>query len=229
MSFKAIAFDLDDTLIDTTNELIPFACRKIHTYLLSQGYSGRFDEFDGLRKDFVKTKSHKEFFKSLVPKLPNAPDKEKFLPTLNRYFYEPEIPKNLMMMPGAESNLGQLSSKYQIFVVTAGVMSAQERKLSQLKISRYIKPENVLIVAEGGFVTKKTAFEKILMTLKIQPEELLSVGNRLSQEIRMAKQLNCRTCYFQFGEDRGEVDQEFYKKINYRVTNHFDLIETCEL
>ena len=50
MSYKAIAFDLDDTLIDTTNELIPFACRKIHTYLVSQGYAFDFEKFDSLRK-----------------------------------------------------------------------------------------------------------------------------------------------------------------------------------
>lgn len=229
MSYKAIAFDLDDTLIDTTNELIPLACQKIHTYLASQGYSGTFEEFDGLRKDFVKTRSHKEFFKSLIPHLTNAAHKEEWIPTLNRYFYEPIVPAHLQMMEGAEDNLKKLNERYQLYVVTAGVLSAQERKLNQLQLTRYIKQENIFIVADGAYPTKKAAFENILAISNIRPEELLSVGNRLSQEIRMAKQLNCHTCYFKYGEHADDVPQDQFEVPDYTIHFHKDLISVCRL
>lgn len=229
MNYKAIAFDLDDTLIDTTNELIPFACRKIHTYLVSQGYSGSYGDFDVLRKDYVKNKSHKEFFKSLVPSLQNDQNKDTFLATLNRYFYEPEIPPGLGMMPGAEDNLKKLSTKYDLYVVTAGVLSAQERKLLQLKITRYIKQENILVAAEGAYSSKKSVFEKILSSTKIKPEELLSVGNRLSQEIRMAKQVQARTCYFQYGEHADDKPQDHFEIPDYVIHSHKELISVCQL
>lgn len=227
MNYKAIAFDLDDTLIDTTNELIPFACQKIHTYLSTLGHPGRYDEFDVLRKNFVKTKSHKEFFKSLIPTLINT--KPDTLETLNRLFYEPDIPHNLKLMDGAEENLLHLSSKYDVYVVTAGVVSAQKRKLEQLKIDRFIKSENILIVTDGAFQTKKLAFEKILTDTKIIPAQLLSVGNRLSQEIRMAKQLGCRTCYFKYGEHAEDTAQDHFEFPDYIISSHKELISVCQL
>lgn len=231
MKLKAIAFDLDDTLIDTTNELIPFACRKIHSYLLTVGYPYDFEKFDVSRKDYVKTKSHKEFFKNLVLTFPTKESLShlEIVTQMNRLFYEPEVPDFLNLMPGAEENLKILIPKYEVYVVTAGVLSAQLRKLAQLKIERFVKNENVLVVAEGAFSSKKAAFEKILKDLKIQPAELLSIGNRLSQEIRMAKQLECRTCYFQFGEHSDDKPQDQFEIPDYTIFSHKELISSCQL
>ncbi len=231
MKFKALAFDLDDTLIDTTNELIPFACRKIHTYLMSQGYTDSFDTFDVLRKDFVKARSHKEFFKNLVTLFPlkDPTIRAEVVAGLNRLFYEPMIPENLVMMPGAEENLKHLGGKYLLYVVTAGVADAQYRKLAQLKIERFVKKENLLVVSEGHFPTKKAAFEKILNDTKIHPHELLSIGNRLSQEIRMAKQLDGKTCYFQHGEHAEDTAQDHFEIPDYTIHSHKELITVCQL
>ena len=231
MAYKAIAFDLDDTLIDTTNELIPFACRKIHTYLMSEGYLQSYEEFDVLRKDFVKTKSHKEFFKYLVPTFStkDSTRNPEIIANLNRLFYEPVIPPNLTMMSGAEDNLIYLGPKYLLFVVTAGVVSAQKRKLAQLQIERFVQSENILIVGEGAFPTKKTAFEKILKDGQLKPHELLSIGNRLSQEIRMAKQLDCHTCYFQHGEHADDKAHDQFEIPDYTIHSHKELISVCRL
>ena len=229
MKYKAIAFDLDDTLIDTTNQLIPFACRKIHTHLLSLGYTKSFEEFDGLRKDFVKTRSHKEFFRNLAPTLAKDQKSDHLFATLNQLFYEPEIPSHLTLMDGAEDNLERLIANYDVFIVTAGVIKAQERKLAQLKINRFIQADNILVVAENGIATKKLAFEKILQKAQIQPHELLSVGNRLSQEIRMTKQLGGHTCYFQFGEHADDVPQDQFEIPDYTIHTHKELISACHL
>lgn len=231
MNYKAIAFDLDDTLIDTTNELIPFACRKIHSYLLTEGYSNTYEEFDISRKNYVKTKSHKEFFRYLVTTFPvrNPEETSLVVANLNRLFYEPAVPPNLSMMLGAEENLKILNAKYNLFVVTAGVVSAQHRKLAQLQIERFIKKENILIVGDGSFPTKKAAFEKILNDMAILSEQLLSIGNRLSQEIRMAKQLGAKTCYYQHGEHAEDKPQDHFEIPDYTIHSHKELIPVCQL
>lgn len=231
MTYKAIAFDLDDTLIDTTNELIPFACRKIHTYLATEGYPSTFEEFDVLRKNFVKTKSHKEFFKNLASTFPvkDSSRLSEIVSNTNRLFYEPDIPTQLKMMQGAEDNLIRLGPKYKLFIVTAGVITAQKRKLAQLQIERYIKPENILVVGDGAFSTKKIAFEKILKDENIVPQELLSIGNRLSQEIRMAKELSCRTCYFQHGEHAEDIARDHFEIPDFTIHSHQELIPVCQL
>lgn len=229
MKYKVIVFDLDDTLIDTTNELIPLACQRIHTYLASIGYSESFENFEHLRRNFVKTKSHKEFFKSLAPQFSHAGEVTEVLAALNRYFYEPEMPASLQLMAGAEDNLKYLNGKYQVFVVTAGVLKAQQRKLELLKISRFVELDHVLIVAEGAFATKKLAFENILTRSNVHPEEMLSVGNRLSQEIRMAKQLNARTCFFKHGEHADDPPQDQFEIPDYTIHSHKELISACLL
>lgn len=231
MNYKALAFDLDDTLIDTTNELIPFACRKIHSYLLGEGYTHSFEVFDRSRKDYVKTKSHKDFFRHLVTtfSLRDPSETQAVVANLNRLFYQPAIPSNLAFMPGVEENLKTLGTKYKLFVVTAGVVSAQHQKLAQLQIERFVKKENLLVVAEGAFPTKKAAFEKILHDLAIPPEQLLSIGNRLSQEIRMAKQLGSKTCYYQYGEHAEDVAQDHFEIPDYTIHSHKELISTCQL
>jgi len=231
MNYKAIAFDLDDTLIDTTNELIPFACRKIHSYLLTEGYPNTFEEFDISRKEYVKTKSHKDFFKNLVSSFPVklASEAPLVVANLNRLFYEPDVPSNLGLMPGAEYNLKTLGAKYHVFIVTAGVVSAQHKKLAQLNIDRFVKKENILVVAEGAFSTKRAAFEKILKDTGIQPEQLLSIGNRLSQEIRMAKQVGAKTCYYQHGEHAEDVAQDHFEIPDYTIHTHKELITACQL
>jgi putative hydrolase of the HAD superfamily len=231
MNYKAIAFDLDDTLIDTTNELIPFACRKIHSYLLTEGYPNTYEEFDILRKEYVKTKSHKEFFKNLVTTFPIILPAEAplIIANLNRLFYEPDVPLNLGLMPGAEDNLKTLAAKYNVFIVTAGVLSAQHKKLAQLNIDRFVKKENILVVADGAFSSKREAFKKILQDTGILPEQLLSIGNRLSQEIRMAKQVGAKTCYYQHGEHAEDEVQDHFEIPDFTIHTHKELIPVCQL
>ena len=86
-----------------------------------------------------------------------------------------------------------------------------------------------MVVADGALPTKKAAFEKILKDSKIHPHELLSIGNRLSQEIRMAKQLDCRTCYFQFGEHSEDKPRDHFETPDYTIFSHKELISVCQL
>ena len=223
---RAIAFDLDDTLIDTSGILAPKATLDAFKILLDSGLSLTIEDCERIRLELIKSVSHKDVFEHLA-KTHGTQQTESALQQAVDAFYSPVLPEKLPLLPGALDNLKYLKPKYPMYVVTAGFEVAQNDKIKTLGIKNFFK--QIFVINSLAKQRKKDSFLKILELEKIKPEELLCIGNSLSSEIKDALSIGAKTCYFQFGEDRGEVDQEFYKKINYRVTNHFDLIETCEL
>ncbi len=230
---KAIAFDVDDTLLNTSEILIPFAIQKIYKVLLEHGLKVTFEEFNRQRLSFVAHASHREFFKHFVDGYPFTSEitvsKNDLVTTLIQHFYEPEIPMNVKLIEGSSENLNKLILKYKIYVVTSGVAKTQVQKIEALKLSQWIPKKNHLIIDGSRFRTKKQAFQMILEKENLLPSELLSVGNRLSQEIRMAKELGAQTCYFKFGEHANDIPKDHFEQADYTITHHKDFIPTCQL
>lgn len=234
---KTLAIDLDDTLLDTTEILIPNAIERIYKLLQKSGYSQDLKAFNHERVLFVAHSSHKEFFKHIVASNPQLEQNAKlFLPqeknlsdVLIQYFYQPEIPETLPLIDGAKENLEYLSKKYHLYVVTSGVLETQRAKIKALNLSQWIPVENHFIVDGKNINSKKEAFEKILEKEQIPPQQLLSFGNRLSQEIRYAKMLGCQTCYFQFGEHAHDIPADEFEKADFTIQRQQDLISKCRL
>lgn len=230
---KAIAFDVDDTLLNTSEILIPFAIQKIYQVLLANGLKVTFEEFNRQRLSFVAQSSHREFFKHFIDGYPFTSEitvsRNDLAATLIQHFYEPEIPLNANLIEGSSENLNRLKSKYKIYVVTSGVEKTQVQKIEALKLIQWIPKENHLIIDGNKYKTKKQAFQMILKKENLLPAELLSVGNRLSQEIRMAKELGAKTCYFKFGEHANDIPKDHFEQADYIITHHKDFIPTCQL
>ncbi|MCB0369225.1 MAG: HAD hydrolase-like protein, partial [Bdellovibrionales bacterium] len=143
---KAIAFDLDDTLLNTSEILIPSAVKRIYELILKNGYKKSFTEFNRERLDFVHHSSHREFFKQVVANDPQLSPKDSLLETVVKYFYQPEIPQNLSLIPGAKENLELLNTKYKLYLVTSGVIPTQELKIKALSLEQWIQKTNHLII-----------------------------------------------------------------------------------
>ncbi|MCX7978019.1 MAG: HAD hydrolase-like protein, partial [Bdellovibrionaceae bacterium] len=60
-------------------------------------------------------------------------------------------------------------------------------------------------------------------------QKLLAVGNRLSQEIRLAKRLGAQTCYMKYGEHVGEIPRLPEDHPDYTITHLNQLIPVCGL
>lgn len=229
--FRVIAYDLDDTLIDTSGLLIPAACQNIYLNLKAAGFENSFKEFDTDRRLNVSHLSHKDYFKQLSEKLyPSDLERSKNLTqNLTNLFYEPDVPSKMPFIDGVEKNLNALQKKYKLYVVTAGVVSAQYKKLNSLGIEKWIPKENWYIVSKETFSSKRDAFKNILKKEQIEPKQLLAIGNRLSQEIKMAKEIGASTCFFKFGEHSSEKPMNDYEKPDFIISDHKDFILTCQL
>lgn len=226
---KAIAFDLDDTLLNTTHILIPNAIKRIYELINKYGFADSFEAFNSKRLHFVAHSSHKEFFKKIVSSNPQLLKINGLSDVLIQYFYQPEIPPDLPLIEGAKENLEYLSIKYPLYIVTSGNLATQKQKIAALKIQKWIPEENHYIIDGTQHVYKKQAFEAIIAKEKITPPSLLSFGNRLSQEIRMAKELGCTTCYFKFGEHANDTPIDNYEVPDFSIQTQKELIPTCRL
>jgi len=226
MAIRAIAFDLDDTLMDTTGILVPQAARRAFQILIDAGLKLTLDQCEQKRTEMIKKLSHKEVFEKLAAEFGEKATLEALVKA-NSAFYEPELPEHLPLLPGALENLKYLSPKYSLYVVTAGFDKAQQEKVQALGIQSYFK--KVFVVNSLNKEKKRQSFETILQLENCLPEELFCIGNSLSSEITDALALGCVACYFEFGEDRGHEEKLKSLKPHFHIKKHSELISTCRL
>jgi len=228
MKIKSIAFDLDDTLLDTTGILVPRASEHAFNILIQAGLRLNLEECEKIRTNMIKTTSHKEVFKHLVEKYGTDLTSSK-LDLAIQAFYHPHIPSHLPLLDHALENIKILSKKYTLHIVTAGLLDAQESKINALGIRSYFK--KIFVVNSLKNEKKYDAFKKIMLEDNIHAENLLCIGNSLSSEIKDARQIGAWACYFEFGEDRGSINDLSKPTLtpHFHIKHHRELITTCKL
>lgn len=226
MTIRSIAFDLDDTLLDTTGLLVPQASKDAFQILIDAGLSLDLKTCEEMRLNLIRTISHKDVFKKLATEHGNL-ETQAAVELANKAFYHPRLPEKLDLLPGALENLKFLTQKYNLYLVTAGFQDAQEAKVEKLEIAGFFK--KIYVVNSLKSEKKLTAFKMIVDEENIKPEELLCIGNSLSSEIKDARQLGAQACYFEFGEERGAFPTDPKHQPHYRIKSHQELLTTCQL
>lgn len=170
MKIKVIAFDLDDTLLDTTSLLLPIA---------------------GLPS----------FFERIAQPLP--------------------------WMTGAEDLVRRLKKKYRLALVTQGDPKVQQQKVKSIGLQDHF--EKIYYVNSAAGEIKKNSFQSILTDFRVSPDELLSIGNRRSTDIKWAKILGAHTCLFNYGEHRHEEASSEDEIPEFEIDRLEDLEHKCRL
>ncbi len=226
MAIRAIAFDLDDTLLDTSGKLSPQAAQNAFQILIDAGLNLTLEECEQKRTEMIRTISHKEVFEKLAQDF-GTETTQAATPRATKAFYEPDVPEKLHLLSGALENLEYLSQNYALYLVTAGNASAQKQKIAALRIGHFFK--KIFIVNSLVKERKIHSFQKILELENIASSKLLCIGNSLSSEITDAVQLKAKSCFFDFGEDRGQIEQLTKLNPDFRVKEHKELISVCQL
>lgn len=222
---KAIAFDLDDTLLDTSGLLAPRATQQTFELMIRKGLNLSVAQCEKFRQEFVKTMSHREVFEKLAAEY-GTDETRQALPEITSTFYEPQVPAELPLIEGARQNIDYLKTKYTLYLVTAGAEKSQIEKVKALGVLNDFK--KVYVVNSLTKQRKYDVFSDIIKEMGIRNEELLCIGNSLLSEIQDAVLIGAKACYFEFGEVRGSL-ADLKQPPDYHITQHSQLIKTCQL
>ncbi len=223
---RAIAFDLDDTLLNTSGLLVPKAVLHSFQILIQNGLMLTLSECEQRRLEMIRKVSHKDVFQALAKDYGTAATVQS-VPFAVQAFYEPVLPETLPLLPGARENINYLKTHYLLYVVTAGTEETQRNKAAALGITDDFK--KIYVTNSLQKQRKENAFLDIIQSNSLKPEELLCVGNSLPSEIFDALKIGARACYFEFGEDRGPISKIKAEQPHFHIRHHHELINTCHL
>lgn len=149
------------------------------------------------------------------------------IPVADTPEFEKRIAQKLPLMPGALENLRELAEKYELFLLTQGNVSFQRQKIRSLGIENHFR--ECLVFQPQKDTTKGVYFQRILEITGLPPGHHLSIGNRLSTDIREAKRLGYQTCHFAHGEHLDEHPLFPEDEPDFTVRHHGELRRVCEL
>ncbi len=227
--FQTLIFDLDDTLIPTSDVLVPPALERTYKVLQKYNHPWTFDQFNEFRKSHIENHSHRQIFKILCDGQSSMPiaERAKMLKEMEGEFYSLQSLPSLSLIEGAKENLEILSQKYKLILLTAGEEHAQKLKIQKVQIFNYF--HLIQVADHSANFSKKSILENWVQKGVINPASTLSIGNRLKEEIEATKSVGGSTCYFRYGEHKVEEPTNELQKPNFEIYHHRDLISTCQL
>ena len=222
MNISHIAFDLDDTLLDTSGLIVPPALRESFEVFKKHGISIDFDDYQKLHEQFMRQSPHDDFFLHIAEKFSLRCGLE-----ARETFYGGEVPVDLAPFSEVPEMLIQLKDYYELHLVTMGKLQRQNRKIELLKIKEFF--EKIWVVNHKEGMSKTQAFTGILEESGARPESLLCVGNRVDHEIAEANRLGCRTCLVHHGEYYHQSMNGKHETPDFELNHIRELIEVCKL
>lgn len=213
--YKILIFDLDDTLINNTENI-----RHAYTKMI-ESIGERYTETGFQRWYSIDCKFWEDWQEGLIElpeNLKNETGKksEAFLNWLRaqrvliyfnnqitlekaiqlNYLFMDSLKEKVIPINNAYSTLQYLSNKYQIIIATNGPQIATKEKLSKINCLQFVS--NILSADMFGYVKpRKEFFEGIQHTLNnYNANEYLIIGDTLSTDIAFAMNCNFDSCWF---------------------------------
>jgi len=169
--YKAVVFDLDDTLIDTRGCLVPEALARV-----ARAAGVPRERLDAAGKSIDEVLR------------PAGPLSEAVRAAAAAAWYSPDVPR-LAPVPGALDLLQCLAGITRLFLLTRGDPVRQQRKIDRAGLRDRFEAVIVRPIEATG--TKRDDLLAILDRCRIQPHECLVVGDDEHDEIFHARALGC--------------------------------------
>lgn len=229
LQFDHLVFDLDDTLLDTSRQLLPRASREACSSMIVAGLEATLDSALKAWDEHRSSQSRQEVFTFLVHRfgVREGSNQEAVAQRGFHAFYNRRVESDIHLFSGAREMLIALHSKYGLHLVTSGARSTQEEKIRLLGISQLFDSVGHVDPSRGQ--CKRDAFAKIMSETGRSPARYLSVGNRIDSDIAEARELGWKACWVRYGE---HVDIEPMSEIevpDFTVDKVVDVVEKCRL
>lgn len=203
MSYKAIIFDLDNTLLN-------FEISERQAIIGGlQGCEIFLDLYGVAEPHFLEIFEfyNSQYWKQRESFTPDELIEKSYQDTLARFNIRPASVSQLsqtywyifnhskIMEPGACEVLNILICSYRLAVITNGLTSTQLSRMRAAAIDRYFE---VVVVSEAiGFAKpSRKIFDHALSRLDLKTTEVLYIGNSLKYDFEGAKQADVDFCYY---------------------------------
>lgn len=188
---KALIFDLDDTLYDCSGSLV-HARRLKAAGVIAKALGCTAEEAYKLQKE--KEPSLKDNLYEEIANYYSLPST--FMEDIYKAIKEVDV-SNIKPFPGVVKTLKDLKERgLWLILVTAGQPLEQEEKVRLLGLRKLL---DEVIVVERRNDSKRACFQDILDRYGLRAEEVLCVGDKMEDELKIAKTLGMPTALVQHG------------------------------
>ena len=225
MKIKAVIFDLDDTLYDCSGSLIDASRRRAAKALVEAGLPCTEDEVYQLQKELTeKYGPYHLIFNEIVNKY-NADSK---LVNIAYKAYNSSEVSEIKPFPYVIPTLKELKEKgYKLFLLTVGVHERQEKKINILGLKPYFD-EMVISDQEIG-LPMEDCMRDLIERHAINFREAVMVGDRVREELRIAKSLGMLTIQMLHGRFKNEPAVNDCDKPDYKIKRIFQIATILQL
>ncbi|EEL81869.1 Hydrolase (HAD superfamily) [Bacillus cereus AH1271] len=213
MDYKAMLFDLDDTLLDRDK-----AVDKLFLLVLEKCYEDvsdtiknnmllKFKEYD--KREYGnsdKTIVLESLFDEFAP--------EYRLPcNYIQNFWNENFPKCFSIDQNTIHFLNHIKKHLKVGIITNGSTQRQTAKIINTNLNNYF--ETIIISEEVGFSKPdKRIFELTLNKLNVQPDDVLFVGDDLEKDIAGPQNANIKGVWFNPQKIKNTTKIQPYAEIN---------------
>ncbi len=225
MKIKAVIFDLDDTLYDCSGSLIDASRRRAAKALVAAGLACTEEEVYQLQKELTeKYGPYYHVFNEIVNKY-HADNK---LVSIAYKAYNSSEVSEIKPFPYVISTLKELKEKgYKLFLLTVGVHERQEKKINMLGLKPYFD-ETVISDQEIG-LPLEDCVRDLIERHAINFREAVMVGDRVREELRIAKSLGMTTIQMLHGRFKNEPAVNDCDKPDYKIKSIFQITTILQL
>ena len=223
--YRFLLFDVDDTLLDFK------ACEQSALKESLQAFHINYDQNlidyyqqynQSLWRDFESGKILRETifeirFDHLFQTFQINVDGKQF-----EAYYRQRLSANHQLMPHALEVLSHLSKKYEIYIVTNGLIQTQYQRLKDSQVDRYVK--KIFVSEEIGFKKpSKAYFEYVFDHIEaFDVEKALMIGDSLTSDIQGALQMGMDVCFMNADFKKQTLD------VNYEIHDLKQLLTILE-
>ncbi len=195
-----IIFDLDDTLIDTTESFTPLLIKKAFDRMIANGLI--LQNKNAAYLELIRLSSVAQSSKIALAEFLEIHDQIHLLQIgIDAIYHNPCFAHGIKAYEDTLEILEFLSQNHQLALVTRGEDIIQRKKLALSQI-----PENwfshIIVTKEPS---KKVCYQKIMLDLNFSPNLTLVCGDRISYDLTPAKELGAITVHIRTGRGLGNT------------------------
>ena len=182
---KALIFDMDDTL-HNTGFLMDIALKQGIEAMKEAGLDCDVNDALDRIKNIIQKNPSSDKFTDLAKSYDS--DSQEIIDAGKKKYYDYDFDE-MEIYPDTKEVLNKLKGEYRLVLLSQGKKPLQDRKIDYLGIRDYF---DFIYLPEVG--EKEESFNEALRELSLEPNEVLVVGDRLDNEIKMGNDLGMQTC-----------------------------------